>query len=203
MDCICDVEAVFSLEDSNVGISDHNELTGKEKPNQHPISAITGLQEVLDGLENDESELGDQVQGLQGDVNTIKQQIPNLATKEELSNIDLSAYANKSYVDEAISKVESQDLSDLTNYIDNKISTNVTGGIRADYAIKYGILDCPNGLIDYSPNNKQIEIQPSIVIQAAGSETKTILASKTVYEVEETGKITLFFTKTESSSGTT
>lgn len=75
-------------------------------------------------------------------------------------------------------------------------------GIRADYAIHYGILDCPNGLIHYSFNNKEIEIQPSVVLQLAGADTKTMVASKTKYEIEETGKVTLFFTKTISESGT-
>ena len=32
------------------GTADHRELTHRSDPNQHPISAITGLQEELDGL---------------------------------------------------------------------------------------------------------------------------------------------------------
>lgn len=76
-------------------------------------------------------------------------------------------------------------------------------GIQADYATHYGILDCPNGLINYSINNKEVEIQPNVVLQMAGSDTKTMIASKTKYEIEETGKVTLFFTKTVSENGTT
>lgn len=34
-------------------IKNHNNLTGRESPNAHPMSAITGLEEVLDGLSND------------------------------------------------------------------------------------------------------------------------------------------------------
>lgn len=34
-------------------IKNHNNLTGRDQPNAHPISAITGLQETLDGLSND------------------------------------------------------------------------------------------------------------------------------------------------------
>lgn len=83
--------------------------------------------------------------------------------------------------------------------------TNVSDiyGIEADYALRYGITDCPNGLITYSVNTKEVEIQPGIVIQAAGSDVRTTIASATKYEIEETGKVTLFFTKTTSSSGTT
>lgn len=75
-------------------------------------------------------------------------------------------------------------------------------GIEADYALHHGILDCPNGLIDYSINNKEIEIQPGVVLQAAGASTQTTIASKLTYEIEETGNIVLFFTRTESESGT-
>lgn len=75
-------------------------------------------------------------------------------------------------------------------------------GIQADYAIHYGILDCPRGLIDYSVNTKEIEIQSGIVIQAAGADTRTTIASPITYEVEQTGDIVLFFTRTESESGT-
>lgn len=34
-------------------IKNHNNLTGRDQPNAHPISAITGLQETLNGLSND------------------------------------------------------------------------------------------------------------------------------------------------------
>lgn len=34
-------------------IKNHNNLTGRNEPNAHPISAITGLQETLNGLSND------------------------------------------------------------------------------------------------------------------------------------------------------
>lgn len=98
------------------------------------------------------------------------------------------------------------DSGNINDYISNTGSTTVLNdkhGIRADYATCYGILDCPNGLIYYSPNNKEVEIQPNVVLQMAGSDTKTMIASKTKYEIEETGKITLFFTKTVSENGTT
>lgn len=101
--------------------------------------------------------------------------------------------------------------TDLDNISDQgkEVIKNTVGkskeiyGIMGDYANQYGILDCPNGLINYSINNKEVEVQPSVVLQLAGSDTKTMIASKTKYEIEETGKVTLFFTKTTSESGTT
>lgn len=72
-------------------------------------------------------------------------------------------------------------------------------GIQADYALKHGIIDCPNGLIDFSINTKEIETNPGIVLQLAGADTQTTLASKEKYTIKETGKITLFLAKTGST----
>lgn len=96
------------------------------------------------------------------------------------------------------------DSGNISNYITSGLSAQTEKyGIQADYSTHYGILDCPNGLITYSINNKEVEIQPNVVLQMAGSDTKTMIASKTTYEIEETGKVILFFTKTTSESGTT
>lgn len=72
-------------------------------------------------------------------------------------------------------------------------------GIRADYALTHGIIDCPNGLIDFSINTKEITINPGIILQLAGADTQTTLASSQTYTVQETGKITLFLARTSST----
>lgn len=66
-------------------------------------------------------------------------------------------------------------------------------GVEADYAIHHGILDCPNGLIEHTQNNKQISLQPGIVLQAAGNPVRTTIASGLTYTVKETGKVVLFY----------
>lgn len=86
-------------------------------------------------------------------------------------------------------------LNALTNQVNN---ISVTGGvdqqgIEADYAIKHGILDCPNGLIEHSQNNKTISIQPGVVLQAAGNPYRTTIASGITYDVQETGRIVIFY----------
>ena len=43
------IEAMLSL---NVINSDHNQLTNRDLPDQHPIDAITGLREALDNVVN-------------------------------------------------------------------------------------------------------------------------------------------------------
>lgn len=53
------IEADFSMTVIN---TDHDALTNRDKPDQHPISAITGLQNALDGITSDvvtEQELSD------------------------------------------------------------------------------------------------------------------------------------------------
>lgn len=179
-----EIEAEFylSIPTEGTGINDHSQLENRDASDQHPIEAITGLSgnlveldERLTNLEGNDHDLGDQVQHMQGDVNTLKTDVSSLI--EDVASIKNSAPITGVYVDKY--------------------------GIEADYAIHYGITDCPNGLIKYNVNNKEIEIQPGVVIQAAGSNTKTTLASATKYVIEETGKITLFFTKTESETGTT
>lgn len=277
MDCQ-EIEAVFYLEDEKNKVTNHNELSGRNEADSHPISAITELQEILDGLENDEHDLGNQVQNIQGDVNTLKivcatkeeltavdnkiggLKIPSQEEieqiKKDLESIDLSNYALKTDIpantsqlvndsnfltehqslenyatkQELQSKADSSDIAALqTGKIDKNQGTENAGkvltvgadglvlaknietggytsvvdryGIRADYALSYGITDCPNGLIEYG-NNKEITINPGVVLRMAGSDTATTIASSFTYEIEETGKITLFFAKTTSSSGT-
>ena len=48
-------EVFLKAEQANIktggsGTADHRQLTNRDADNQHPISAITGLQEELDGL---------------------------------------------------------------------------------------------------------------------------------------------------------
>lgn len=83
----------------------------------------------------------------------------------------------------------------LNNNLNNLIITGGVDqyGVEADYAIHHGILDCPNGLIEHTQNNKQISIQPGIVLQAAGNPLRTTLASGLTYTVKETGKVVLFY----------
>ena len=78
-------------------------------------------------------------------------------------------------------------------------SINDKYGIQADYATHYGILDCPNGLIDTNITNKTITINPGIVLKLAGADGKTVLASKQTYDIEESGKLTLFLAKTSDT----
>lgn len=91
------------------------------------------------------------------------------------------------------------DSGNINEYISGGGDVADKYGIEADYAIHYGILDCPNGLIDTNITNKTVTINPGIVLKLAGTEGKTVLASKQTYDIEESGKLTLFLAKTSDT----
>lgn len=68
-------------------------------------------------------------------------------------------------------------------------------GIKGDYSTHYGILDCPNGLIDFNISNKQIVVNAGIVLKCAGNGTaKTTIASAINHTITSpAGAITLFY----------
>lgn len=78
-------------------------------------------------------------------------------------------------------------------------TSSVDYGIQADYATRHGILDCPNGLIDFSTSNKSITLNSGIVLNCAGNGTaKTTIASPITHTLTSSaGTITLFYASGE------
>lgn len=73
-------------------------------------------------------------------------------------------------------------------------SVNDKYGIRGDYSTHFGIIDCPNGLINYSATDKDITLQAGVILKAAGNNNiKTTIASPITYTVTSTGEATLFY----------
>lgn len=72
-------------------------------------------------------------------------------------------------------------------------STTEKYGIEGDYATHYGILDCPNGLIDYNATGKEITLNQGIVLQLAGQDNKTTIATAITKTLESTSNIILFY----------
>lgn len=66
-------------------------------------------------------------------------------------------------------------------------------GIQGDYATHYGILDCPNGLIDYNATGKDITLNQGIVLQLAGQDSKTTIATAITKTLTSSTPITLFY----------
>lgn len=58
-------------------------------------------------------------------------------------------------------------------------------GIQGDYSTHYGILDCPNGLIEYNATGYGITVKNGIILQAAGNATRTTIASDITYTIQE------------------
>lgn len=92
--------------------------------------------------------------------------------------------------------------TEYTNIDSGNIGDYVSGsaemekyGIEADYAVHHGIIDCPQGLIEFNATNKNVTIKAGIVLQAAGQSNRTTIGSDIIYTVQETGKVTLFYTK--------
>ena len=214
---------------------------------------VAGITDRVTTLEGNDDQLGDQVQAMQADVNSLKTGIVNKAEKAAtLSGYGITNAYTKTEVDEALEGklstadakgfalkneiptvptnvsaftndagylTEHQDISgkvDIVQGVENagkvlKVGANgnvelgevesggeVTQvadvyGVRGDYAIHYGILDCPNGLIEHSALDKNITVSAGIVLQVAGKNTKTTIASPIEYIVQETGDIVLFY----------
>lgn len=102
------------------GTSDHRQLTHRDAENQHPISAITGLQDALD----DEAEArADADAGLQEQIDAITSQsdvVDVVATKA-----DLDAYEEPIYVDDIVKVMQDESKNDAISYYrcnDNTVS---------------------------------------------------------------------------------
>ncbi len=72
-------------------------------------------------------------------------------------------------------------------------STSVTEkyGIKGDYATQYGILECPNGIL--TVNGMQVTLKQGVVMQCAGQDIKTIVASDMPFTITAKNDIDLFY----------
>lgn len=73
------------------------------------------------------------------------------------------------------------------------ISGGSDNGLRGDYETTYGIIECPNGLIDYSISSNRIMIKSGIQLLAWGNDTKVMIASDTPHDVLATRDFTLVY----------
>lgn len=64
-------------------------------------------------------------------------------------------------------------------------------GIQGDYATRYGILECPNGILNV--NGMQVILKQGVVMQCAGQDIKTMITSDTPYTITATNDIDLFY----------
>lgn len=96
------------------------------------------------------------------------------------------------------------DSGNIKNYVTNGGSSEGSDryGIKADYAVHYGILDCPNGLIETKITSREVTINAGVVLRMPGNDYKFTIMSPIKYPVSESGEVVLFLTKTVAPSGT-
>lgn len=64
-------------------------------------------------------------------------------------------------------------------------------GIRGDYATQYGILECPKGILEV--DGMTVTLQPMVVMQCAGQESKTIITGELRHTITSNNDIDLFY----------
>lgn len=94
------------------GVSDHGDLTGRDLPNQHPISAITNLQETLDTIPTEF------IKSAEIESNHL------ILTNQDDETVDYnptSGYATTDYVDSQIDDIQAE-IETTKEYIDTQDS---------------------------------------------------------------------------------
>lgn len=74
-------------------------------------------------------------------------------------------------------------------------------GIRGDYCSKYGIIENPNGIIEYSINDRTITLKNGVQLICQGDDTKVQIGTDMTYDVESTSDVSLFYVDGEITEG--
>ncbi len=173
---------------------------------QLDISTVDGESIQIGINEDSQAYIGNNVPlNFMNDVGFTKN--PTTSSNESFDAIHNIALVSKKQLNEVLTPLKTE-INDIMGDIskleaDTQILTGTDKyGIEADYALRHGITDCPNGILHTSINSKEIEIQPGVKLWLGGNDVATLISGKMTYEVEETGEVVLFFTKVVSSSGT-
>lgn len=122
-----------------------------------------------------------------GDITeVVEKNYINLTNKPSINGIILNG--NKTGEDLGLAV-------DLTDYVKKDELNNATVhkyGIKGDYSTQYGILECPNGILK-NPNGKKIILQPQVVLQCAGTESKTIITGPLEHDIQSNTDIDIFY----------
>lgn len=132
-------------------------------------------------------ELGNEVNSIASDVTHIKE---NYLTTESLPIATIDKLG--------VIKPDGSTISVSDNGVISAISTASIveqHGIRGDYSTQYGILECPNGILEV--DGMTVTLQPMVVMQCAGQEAKTIITGSLKYTITSTDDIDLFYANGE------
>lgn len=108
---------------------------------------------------------------------------PNFSGSKILCELDKAVANGVASLDEK-AKIPVNQLPDAIIKINND-------GIKGDYCSTYGILAAPNGVL--TANGMKLTLKAGLVLQCAGQEAKTTIASDTVHEVESTQDFDFFY----------
>ena len=151
----------------NVQIKDHNVLINRDLPDQHPISAITGLETALSGKQDTISDLSEIRSGAALGATALQ---PNDNISELVNNAGyitssaLTGYATESYVTSAVG-TETTNRQNADNNLQSQIDAITASSDVTDIVGTYAQLQAydtstlaPNSIIkvlqDESQNNK-------------------------------------------------
>ena len=87
---------------SGGGTSDHTLLTNRDAANQHPMSAITGLENALDDIDTELRDLSDSVDGLSDDLSDVEFDIQTINDKMPSSASSTNKLADKDFVNSTV-----------------------------------------------------------------------------------------------------
>lgn len=136
-----------------IGIRNHDELSNRDLADQHPISAITFLQEILEGLEGGKADNSDLVaeseraidaeDEISQDVTSIQAVIPAQASEQ-------NKLADKNFVNSSIATNTAYYISDDGQPFDSVEDLEAYSGTvtNNDYAFVTGIDDDGNAFYD-------------------------------------------------------
>lgn len=70
-----------------IAVSRHGDIPGREEPEQHPVRAITGLEEILAGQQNSIQEINQSVNSLNSRVEEIADMEKYAMSEDEIYQI--------------------------------------------------------------------------------------------------------------------
>lgn len=172
------------------GTTDYNELTNKPAINSVLLEGNKSLEDfgIAPAGEYIDKEALDEINDAIDDIKTDLENKAGITENNVFTGDNTFTSITISRDDKDYTVIDNGNIND---YIPDTVIGN--DGIQGDYATQYGIVDCPNGLIDFKATDKEIELQAGIVVKLAGNNgSLTTIASAKKYTITSTGKITLF-----------
>jgi hypothetical protein len=126
---------------------------------------------------------------------TGKQNILTIVGKETLDNEITQLNTSMDTMDTELSQAKADIIqinAELDQLNPSEVIASEKYGIKGDYSTQYGILECPNGILK-NTSDKEIVLQQGVVLQCAGQDSKTTIATAITHTVESNTDIDIFY----------